>query len=644
MNSKVSKLSLFVRLILAAAIVMPLLSGCAGTATGKDTSVLRKDDSIVVEDVSRSTADALVVIRYPAIIDVEAERVFYHAYGATAIGGQVPIEVQIRKDTDRIAQSVIAKSNYFAMSLFYELRRRLPENTVLLSPHMIVLNEQDEVTSRPILATEEIPSVLTVDFNVYSYPDTSKIMDAPPLTFGDIVTPLFVVHSNRWLRPATHGLLLSSQPLVGAAWQQSLDQAQAQFDSRLKTFPDDYQRPLDFLTFVRDGKRPRADLPLKSVGGSRRDVIAVESYPIEKIRMDGEMIAGLPDSYAIDPFIEYFVKGAAARVVNSLNRADHDRATFFARQHALARFDPELANAFLARATSESVRARLQLAEALIEAERKFLSAQSMSVYDGTFVGDYGQKMRKMIAAEYRMLEERRRLARLQNITTALAVAALAGSVYGAASSTATAAAIGNLTGVMVIGAGWAIHKSIKTSRSSAKITENFMAQMAPALDRQINVQMEWLESKEQITALGFAEFRNKTLTLYQSRVRSITDRNIGQCDFFHPDFESTGKWYGGCSAGVANGRGYGLIRDEFGDTLEFVGLSADGRASGTGAMIVWNSAQTGARYFEGEFRQGKPHGVVLLEEPGKRPRIREFRAGADVGSANPEMLQRMSF
>ncbi len=45
---------------------------------------------------------------------------------------------------------------------------------------------------------------------------------------------------------------------------------------------------------------------------------------------------------------------------------------------ALARFDPELAVAFLARSGGESVRSRLQLAEALIEAERKFIGAQSI--------------------------------------------------------------------------------------------------------------------------------------------------------------------------------------------------------------------------------------------------------------------------
>ena len=58
-------------------------------------------------------------------------------------------------------------------------------------------------------------------------------MDSPPVTFGDLVTPLFVVHSNRWLRPSTNGLLLSSGPLVQASWSQSTEQAHKQVANKL---------------------------------------------------------------------------------------------------------------------------------------------------------------------------------------------------------------------------------------------------------------------------------------------------------------------------------------------------------------------------------------------------------------------------
>jgi hypothetical protein len=170
------------------------------------------------------------------------------------------------------------------------------------------------------------------------------------------------------------------------------------------------------------------------------------------------------------------------------------------------------------------------------------------------------------------------------------------------------------------------------------------MALIAPALERQISVQMEWLESKERISAMGFAEFRNKTLTLYQARVRSLERRYDDNCIFDHPAFTMSGRWYGSCRDGFAHDRGYGVIRDASGNSLEYLGTAANGLPSGTGGMIARYSTKTGAFYFEGSFEQGVPNGVVQVEEPGGRPRIREFRAGKDVGSGAAEKLQRLTF
>jgi hypothetical protein len=339
------------------------------------------------------------------------------------------------------------------------------------------------------------------------------------------------------------------------------------------------------------------------------------------------------------------VKGASTRIAEMLNSIDHEKATFFARQAALERFDPELANVFFVQSTDESVRARLQLAEALVGAEREFLAAQSDSIYDGTYIGNYGSKMRKIIAAEYRMLEERRQLARKQNITTAVAVIALAGSVYGAVASTAAGtAAVVATSGAALAGAGWALHKSLETRTESKEVNRYFLARMAPAFDRQMSVQMEWLESKEVITARGFAEFRNKTLSLYQSRVRSMQISVESQCRFSHPGFDQTGRWYGVCDNGVASGRGYGLIMNARGDSVEFIGDAKNGMASGSGGMIIQFKGQIGANYYEGGFKNGVPDGVVRVESPGQTPRLRTYEAGRDVGKGNPAALQDLKF
>jgi hypothetical protein len=629
---------------LALIIASGLLSACAGTARGLKTSVYKPDREVSLIDYSMSKADALVVIRYPAIIHADAEEPYFHAFSINAIGGEVPAANRTKKATTRIAKSVIAKSNYYVMSLYRELQRELPPNTVLLSPHIILWDREKGVHSRPILATEQVPSVVTIDFNVYSFPDTTELMDSPPVTFGDLVTPLFVVHSNRWLRPSTNGLLLSSGPLVQASWNLSSEQAQKQVANKLDYSPTEYQRPLDFITFINTRVPDRRDLPLKAVGDSGLEILAVEEYPVEKIQMRGELLQDLSESYALDPFSEAFVQGAATRVKRTLNRVDHDKATFFARQNALARFDPELANAFLAQSGGEAVRARLQLAEALIEAERKFLAAQSLSIYEGTYTGDYGAKMRELIEGEYQLLVKRRKMAHKQNVTTAVAALAMAAAVYGATATGAAGAALSNFSGIFVLGSLWAMSSTLETRSESAEMAEHFMVLIAPALERQISVQMEWLESKEQITAIGFAEFRNKTLTLYQARIRSLEASVDGRCVFGHPDMARAGRWYGGCSGGLASERGYGVVQDEAGNYVEYLGTAEAGLASGTGGMIVWNTNEIGATYYEGKFRDGLPDGVVRVELPGGKPRVREFKAGLDVGKGDESGLELLDF
>ena len=60
--------------------------------------------------------------------------------------------------------------------------------------------------------------------------------------------------------------------------------------------------------------------------------------------------------------------------------------------------------------------------------------------------------------------------------------------------------------------------------------------------------------------------------------------------------------------------------------------------------MIARYASETGAFYFEGAFANGQPDGVVRVEEPGARPRVREFRNGKDVGSSTESQLKKLTF
>lgn len=633
---------------LCLALVAMLLSACAGTARGKKSSVYQHDGTVKAVDTSRSRADAMVIIRYPAVVDADAESAFYNAYEQHAIGGEVESESFRRSPAQQVSQAIIAKSNYFSMSLYRELQDRLPANSVLLSPHMITLDDERRLNSQPLLAAEQIPAVLTIDFNVYSFPDPREMMNSEPLTFGDIVTPLFVVHSNRWLRPSTHGLLLSSEPLAGSAWEHSREQASLQVSNRYRDRSGDQifesSRQLDFVTFLRDGERPRRGVPVKSAAQPPRPEVAVEVHPLEKIQMEPQLFTQLTASPANDPFAEDFAKGAATRVIQALNRIDHDRASFFNRQIALSRFDPSLGEAVLSRSRSESIKARLRMAESLIEAEKKFLAAQSKSLYQGTFENDYGDQMRQMLTAEFRLLEQRREIARQQNISTAIAIVAMAGAVYAGSNnggdilSSQTAYNIGMLSSI------WAANRAIALHAQSRTIGENFLMQMAPAINRQVTVQLEWLESRQQITASDFEEFREKTMALYQRSVRSTDHVFDPNCEFFHPDYSSRGRWFGLCREGKAYSDGYGLVMDDNGSVVEYLGRTRDGMAFGRGSMIVSEAAGTGPIYYEGAFENGLPSGIVLVEKPNSRPAIRTFQQGQDKGSANPEDWEKVAF
>jgi hypothetical protein len=622
-----------------------LLAGCAGTARGKKTSVYQHDAAIEVVDRSRSDADAMVVIRFPAMVAEDAVVAYYRAFETHAIGGSAEVDSQARRDTERIAQALIAKSAYYAMSLYRELRDRLPPHSVLLSPHLLELDADNRLESRPLLASEQLPSVLTIDFSVYSFPDPRKMMDAPPLTFGDIVTPLFVVHANRWLRPSTHGLLLASEPLLGAAWQQSVDQAGEQVDARLSDAVPESKRPLDFVSFLQGGAGRRPDVPTKSAASGRPEVAAVEVHPLEKIRMDPELLdrITLPDT--ADPFAEDFVKGAATRVAEALNRVDHDRATFFTRQIALSRFDPSLGEAFLSRSRSQDFAARLRMGEALLAAEKQFLAAQSDGLYEGIYGGDYGDQMREMIAAEFRLLEERRDLARAQNWSTALAVLAVAGAAYaGSDVDSSNFFHSSTFYNAMVLASFAAVNNAIARHAESRSIGENFLVQMAPAINRQVTVQVEWLESRQEITASDFAAFREKTLALYQGSVRSMAHVFDPQCSFRHPDMPLTGRWFGLCRDGLGMSSGYGLVVADDGASVEFVGFAQGGLATGTGAMIVRDPGGAGAVLYEGDFSRGLPDGVVRVSQPGREPRVRNFREGRDSGAGEEAQWQPLRF
>jgi hypothetical protein len=621
------------------------LSACAGTAKG-----VRKTSIGTPQVKSTATlADlpgALIVIRYPAVVLEEAEESYYRAYVDQSIGGDVSITHQLRKDTRHLARSVIAKSSYYAMSLYAELRELLPANKVLLSPHMIYRGESG-ASSRPLLASEEVPSAIVIDFNIYTFPDASQLMDSPPITVGDVVTPMFVVHGDSWLRPPTFGMLLASEDLLVSSWDLSALQSSREAESLLSGYSDRFIRPLDFVYFLESKEKPPSGIPLKSMGSNDNAVAAVEKYPLEKIRMDGTLVAGLDDAGLTDPFAASFVQNAAQRVLAELHTLDLRRATFSSRYRAYERFDPELAIAFLAKTEGEEFQARLQLAQAVIDAELKFLTAQSERMYRGTYYGDFGKSIRSLIAAEYGVLEKRRQLARLQNLTTALTVVTLAGTGYAASSiSSGVASTIPWAGAAATLGFSsiLALNNNREARLRSYAIGESFMSQMAPDLQRYITVQSEVVLSEKEIFARSYGEFESQVVTLYGETARNLPDRQQGRCTFEYPHANENGVWRGECRRGKAHGWGYGVAQISQGQSLEYFGRAKAGLPHGQGALILPANSGTAPVLYEGEFSKGLADGMMRVSEGGKAARIRQFSQGVETGQADSSQWQAIAY
>jgi len=639
-NSRLASPFITFRLSVLLVILVSLgLGACAGTAKGVRKSSIDTGETTLPSEPLGTIADvsgALVVIRYPAVVLEEAEESYYRAYVDQSIGGEVSITHQHRKDTRHLARSVIAKSSYFAMSLYAELRDILPANKVLLSPHLIYRGESG-ASSRPLLASEEVPSAIVIDFNIYTFPDASQLMDSPPITVGDVVTPMFVIHGDSWIQPPTFGLLLASDDLMDSSWKLSLTQAQQQADSLLSGYSDSFDRPLDFVFFLESREGNAWSIPQRAVTAGVLEVPAVDNYPLEKIRMDAALVAGLDDAGLNDPFAAAFAQNAAKRVIAKLQTMDLNRATFMSRYRAYERFDQELATAFLAQADGEEFRARLELAQAVIDAELKFLTAQSERMYRGSYFGDFGKSLRSLIAAEYGVLEKRRELAKLQNLTTALTVVTVAGAAYatsGVASGVSSAVPWAGAAATLGFSSILALSNNREARMQSYAIGENFMSQMAPDLQRYISVQSEVVLSEKDIFARSYGEFESQVVTLYGETVRSIPDSNRGRCEFDYPGAEEAGLWRGDCKRGKANGRGYGVVRTPAGQLLEYFGDAKAGLAEGQGALISPAAVGSPPVLFEGDFKKGLADGVLRVTEAGKSPRIRTFSQGVEGGRA----------
>ena len=609
---------------------MMMLSACASTAKGQQQSAMVGAAAKEAFSAQTPAGGVLAVIRYPAVVETGAKDAYYAAFKNSPIGGSVP-STSDQTMQQGIADSVIVKSNYFALSLYKELAARLPEHGVLLSPHAVKLGPDGRLTSEPITQAESIPNVVSVDFATYSFPDPKKMMSSEPLTFGDLVTPLITVRTDHRAAAATQGVLLASEDLlqtsVGAGRDSVNDSLTIMQRGQFDTTPSE----LDFVSYLRADRRMNA--ATQGLNGDS-SANAVMRYPLEKIQLDGVALSQLnkANNSAVDPLERVFSDAMADRVINIINDVDVNQAVMASRAAAIAEFDPSLAALTLVGSNNADYQARVRYAERLLDAQRKYLSVQSLRIFDGIHNGEMGVQMRDMILAEYSVLNKRRKLARQQTTATAFSVlAAVAAGAAIAKNDGNTSYGDYLLTNALIQGAFYSGTQAYSLKQQSKAVGGTYLSSIVPALEQQTTVTVDLIDSNETITAIRYEDLQTKLQELYTNKQRSL-DVVGTRCGFYGAN-GTAGSWMGVCNGGRANGTGVGVLKNADGSAIEYYGYANGGVANGPGLMIV-HSAK-GSKALEGTFAGGLANGAMRVSSAGQTDKLRTYRAGRDVGGAS---------
>ena len=634
------------RVLLASTLLAlgAVTTGCASTAQGVKSSVV--NSGVPTEALRGDVPDGgvLAVIRYPAIVEASAKDKYHRAYAKRAIGGQTGRGVTNTIETVAVADSSVVKSNYFALSLYKELAARLPEHSVLLSPHAIKLGPGGELTSEPITSAEDLPSVVSIDFATYSFPDSKKMMDNVPLTFGDLVTPLVTVRTDHRASAPTQGLLMASRPLVSRAAAEGREAALQTIEAMQSGDLTPVIPELDFVSYITNDT-PQ-DVAVQGLA-TRSTKNAAMVLPVEKVRIpmaEMALLRGASDG-TVDPLDSVYTDALSSRIVAMINGLDMDKAIMMGKAASVAEFDPSLAALTFVGSDDSDYAARAAYADRLLDAQRKYLSVQSLRIFDGIHNGELGAQVRDMIAAEHKVLEKRRTLARQQNLATVLAIASVAGGIAASGGGEncrdarsqrelddcirrqrARTAASSTLISAGVFAATEAYSKA----QLSQQVGTNYLNSIVPALDQQTTVTIDLLDSNETITAIRYEDLQAKLQTLYSSRQRSL-DTVATQCAYIGEDGTKRGTWMGVCENGLANGSGAGVLKTNA-DVMEYYGYARDGLADGPGLMI--RHTDLGSISYEGSFAKGRPDGTVRVSQSGRADQTRNYVDGTDRGAS----------
>ena len=608
-----------------------LLAGCATSATGVKNSRINSVTAPQKLMPNVPPGTVMAVVRYPAFIEKAAESKFLKLYGTRTIGSRLDFHDVGYEETAAIADIMLVKSNYFALSIFKELAERMPKHSVLLSPHAIKLDESGKLTSEPMTQAETLPNIVSIDFTAYTFPDAKRMLEGEPVSFGDIITPLVTVRTDHRASAPTQGVLLTSRPTLRGAvanGRQTIAQNLLEFETGKL---EKNVLELDFITTL--NKTVPTSVVFEKLSKTTSGN-TLSTLPLEQIRLDGTRIENLNLIGQEDPLEGQFSASLANQVIGIINKLDIKKASMVNYASAISQFDVSLAPLTLIGSTDPGYVARERYAARLLEAEQNFLSVQSLRLFDGVYNGELGVQVRESLKAEYDVLQERRVLARKQNLSTIPAILTTVAVAAGSAatrSGRAPTPAEARATNALLKNLLLAGANPSTFARRKRLIGSNYFAAILPVLDEQITVQVNLIDSNETITAIRYEDLSEQLQTRYQDNQLSL-DTVATRCGYIHDGTYAEGTWMGICEDGLANGAGMGVLRYLSGSAVEYYGYAQNGKPQGAGYLIVHRPE--GSHTLEGVFDEGLANGVMRVSKAGKDDAHRTYRKGRDVGKA----------
>jgi hypothetical protein len=445
------------------------------------------------------------------------------------------------------------KSAFWALLFYESLRRVLPEDTVAIEGLHLVAdpNAHNGVGAQ---ATQDVlPAVLEIDFAVNRhfadfYGDETPVSP----TFGEYVTPSFVIWTSRQAAATSNGVLISSTSAGGGGNNQfELDSRVSkagvvppwEISGATKGKFETCFFPSTQVRFARRGKTPLRLTP------NRELYIPLTTFTLAEEVMQALATA---DSYAAlaaaierVPLLHYL----KALSIHALNDTDAYLALQNEWRDYVSMYDQHLAARWPSDRLSADEQLRLAAIKRFMRTERRLTSLASQQVSSALLQGSFARGMQAQLLAEQEFLSQMRKTH--QKMWFSRIVGALTLGATGQGGSYASFYDLFATTAEKRTAGHEALsHRLDEALRTGARASfSEFQQVVIEGQDTQVS---------------SIADLRHKMRVRYGAL---FANRNLERClpttqqlkQILGIDDPSRVEWFGACEGGSA--AGYGLLR-----------------------------------------------------------------------------------